>query len=174
MMTVPTRLGLCLLGYLHWAFGNLYEIIVFSPNLLFAINQEAALERVRLLFRISAPFYYFLPWSALTLLLTLATGWRVYRDCQRRPAELAATQHWLCFGVLTAVGAGLLTWYLIVAFNLTLYVGTAAYPPEELHTLLWRNTYVGLLRLVLVAGAAVFVFKAWRASERPGAYLPST
>ena len=109
----------CSAGFLHWLFGNLYETIVFSPNLILATDRIAVLTNIRALFKISAPYYYYLPWSPLSILLTIYL-WFVIRR-----THVVQARRWINYSVGSAISAGLLTWYIIVAFNLTLWVGSA-------------------------------------------------
>lgn len=156
-MTVITRLLLaCLVGFMHWFFGNLYEIIVFTPNTLFTPDRVAVLAHIRGLFQVSAPYYYFLPWSPLSI---LATVWLWF---MLRRTDLAEVRRWITFAVFWAISAGVVTGYTIVHFNLTLWVGSAQYTPAELDTLLWLNTAVALCRLGLVGATAYCLYRTAR------------
>lgn len=150
------QLLLSLVGFLHWLFGNLYEVIVFSPNLLLSDNQVATLTSIRNLFQVSAPYYYYLPWSPLSVGLTVYLWFRLRR------VDAPAVKRWINAAAMSALSAGLLTWYIIVTFNLTLYVGSATYREAELNRMLWLNVLVGNCRLLAVGLTAYFLFKAYQ------------
>ncbi|MFD2574370.1 hypothetical protein ACFSUS_27290 [Spirosoma soli] len=140
---------ICLVGFVHWFFGNLYEAVVLSPNLILADDRVAMLAASRQLFSVSAPYYYYLPWSPLAIGLTVYLWFRL------RQTEFVPARPWITYAAVFAISAGLVTGYIIATFNLTLWVGSAPYSEAELARLIWQNTAVALFRLGLI-GATIF------------------
>jgi hypothetical protein len=145
-----------MLGFAHWFFGNLYEAVVLSPNALFAHSQAAALENIRELFRISAPYYYFLPWSPLSILLVIFLYAKVHRTAHR------SLRRWAGTAALLASAVGGLTYYIITRFNLVLWVGTARVSEAELHPMILLNVGLGNLRVVLQAAVLYCLYRCLR------------
>lgn len=57
-------------GYAHWFFGNLYERVVFYPNLQRGDTAETILS-LRALFEFGSPTLYFVPVTIVALAATL-------------------------------------------------------------------------------------------------------
>ena len=152
--------ALSLLGFLHWFFGNLYEAIVLSPNMWWADSQSAMLENIRQVFHISAPYYYYLPWSPLSLLLVFYLFFHV----RHHPNPLL--KKWVGVAMATAIVAGALTYYIIVTFNLTLWVGHGPVSAPRLASMVRASFWVGTARMLVVAATAYSLYRCLRLSIR--------
>jgi hypothetical protein len=134
-----------LIGFTHWFFGNLYEAVVFSPNILFASSKVAILENVRKLFHFSAPYYYFLPWSPVSILLVIILYVKIHRD------GTSMLKKWVRAAMLLAIATGGLTYVIITKYNLSLWVETRKLLEAEIKEMVIDNLILGNLRLVMVA-----------------------
>jgi hypothetical protein len=134
-----------LIGFAHWFFSNLYEAVVFSPNILFASSKVAILENVRELFHISAPYYYFLPWSPVSILLVII----LYIKIQSK--GVSNLKKWVRAAMLLAIATGGLTFVIITKYNLSLWVGTRKLSEAEIKEMVIDSLILGNLRLVMVA-----------------------
>lgn len=156
MKTTIKLLFICLLGFLHWFFGNLYEIVILTPNMLLADDQTEMLTMTRKLFRVSPPYFYYLPWGPLSI------GLAVYLWFRLRKTDSVEVRGWMTWATGFALSAGLVTWYIIVYFNLTLWIGSGQYSAAELNALIWQNTAVALFRVGLVGSTLYCLYRTTR------------
>ncbi len=156
MKALIRLLFVCLLGFLHWFFGNLYETLILTPNVLFADDQVAMLAIIRKLFTVSPPYNYYLPWGPLSI------GLAVYLWFRLRQTDSVEIHRWMAYAAGFAVSAELVTWYIIVEYNQTLWVGSGQYSATELNALIWENTAVALFRIGLVGATIYCLYRTTR------------
>jgi len=147
---------LALLGMLQWLFGNLYEEVVIAPN--WVVDTPLQLARLHGLFTRTSPTTYFVPISFIAPVL----GWiahALHRDGvairELRRASAAAL-------LASALNA-----YIVGTIVLTVFGDDyASVPPDRLHALCVRWNVLNGARMVLVAGAAYWLFAAFRRLDR--------
>ncbi|WP_020603893.1 hypothetical protein [Spirosoma spitsbergense] len=149
-------LFICLLGFLHWFFGNLYDTLILTPNVLLADDQVAMLGIVWRLFSVSPPYYYYLPWGPLSI------GLVVYLWFRLRRTNSVQVRRWITYATGFAISAGVVTWYIIVHYNLTLWVGSGQYSATELSALIRENTVVALFQIGLVGATVYCLYRTTR------------
>jgi hypothetical protein len=142
-----------LLGFAHWFFGNLYETIVLSPNILLATSKLEVLENIRDLFHISAPYYYFLPWSPISILLVVILYGKAYHISEPLLRKWAASAMYL------AIAAGVVTYFIITKYNVVLWIGNRKLSEDELQEMILANFFIGNLRLILILGVLYCLYK---------------
>ena len=142
-----------MLGFLHWLFGNLYEAIVFSPNFIFSQNKLQALEHVRELFKVSPPYFYYLPWSGISILLVIALYFVV------KPTKQQSLIKWTSFATIGAILSGIITYFIVTKFNLDIWVGHKQMTEAEFSPIVWTNFLFSLLRIMVVVFTLIGLYK---------------
>lgn len=138
----------------HWFFGNLYEKVVLTPNILFGSIPDG----IRLwnqLSWLSNPIYYFQPLN--TILLVLA--WVVSRYSTKLDIPHQFADRRVAIGVTVAWAFTVL---IVTQVNLTLYFlqpGTSGLPIEQTYYL---GFGLGLCRLVAEGYALAWAVRAIR------------
>ncbi|GAA2635527.1 hypothetical protein SMC26_08345 [Actinomadura fulvescens] len=143
------------IGLAYWLFGNLYEAIVFSPN--WVRDSPDQFTRLDGFFTVTGPTLYFVPLTPLVLVLVWLLWWR-NRDEDLVPdyrrAALAAL-------ILTA-----LTAYIVAAVVSQMFGADALARPENLNAAAWRWNVLNIVRMILTAATAWFMFNAFRKLDR--------
>lgn len=137
------------LGLAYWFFGNLYEAIVFSPN--WVVDTPAQMARLDEFFVNTGPTLYFVPLTMVTcvlvwVLLLVNREPSVRRDYRR--AGVAAL-------VLTVLNAVIVTTVVTKLFSV-----------DGDRTLAWTWNGLNVVRMVLTATTATFLFNAFRRLDR--------
>jgi hypothetical protein len=149
---------LAVLGLSWWFFGNLYEAFVISPN--WVVDAPAQLERLHGFFVRTSPTAYFVPVTPLAMLLAWALTFTNRRPEARRAYRIAS----VIGAAAMAVNA------LIVGTLITRLFGDAYRSfGEELSVLAWTWNGLNVVRMVLTASTAAFLFSAFRALDRADA-----
>lgn len=142
------------MGFTHWFFVNLYEAVVFSPNILFANSKVAILENVRELFHISAPYYYFLPWSPVSVLLVIILYVKIQSD------GTSMLRKWVRAAMLLAITTGGLTYVISTKYNLSLWLGNRKLSEAEIKEMVIDSLILCNLRLVIVAAILYCLYRS--------------
>lgn len=137
-----------LYGLAMWFFGNLYEGIVLSPNLL--SDTVRKLQIWNQYFTLTNPIFYFVP---LTHLAVVAIWVIVLR--KKYPSEVGKP---LRIAAVSLVIAETVTLFIITQLNLQLFFGSFDPAVTELKVLQWN--ILNMVRVALVGTATLSVFQA--------------
>lgn len=147
------RMGVWLLTA-HWFFGNLYEKVVLTPNILFGSIPEG----IRLWNQLSwltNPIYYFQPLNTVLLVFV----WLVSRYSAKMGTAHQLADRRVAVGVTVA---WVLTVLIVTQVNLKLY-----FLPLDADRLTIEETYylgfvLGFLRLIAEGYALIYSIRAVR------------
>jgi hypothetical protein len=154
--SVQLRLTLAaLIGMAYWLFGNLYEAVVFSPN--WVDDSPAQFTRLDKFFTVTTATLYFVPLTMIAVVLVWVLWWRnrdsdLARDHRR--AGIAAI-------VLAALNA-----YIVAAVIPRMFGADALAHPENLNAAAWQWNILNIVRMLLTATTAYFLFNAFRKLDR--------
>ncbi|WP_078312924.1 MULTISPECIES: DUF1772 domain-containing protein [unclassified Mycobacterium] len=147
-------------GIAMWFFGNLYEAIVIGPNI--AGDTKEQLKAFQQFTEVTNPVYYYIPLTQIAAITLIV--WFV-RTPRRAPEKLS-----LFLACLVEIAAVVLSVYVIVKLNMTLFFGALGESPSELHQLALQWNMLNLVRVVLTAIALLFAMRAlrlvWQSSGR--------
>jgi hypothetical protein len=147
-------------GIAMWFFGNLYEAIVIGPNI--AGDTKEQLKAFQQFTEVTNPVYYYIPLTQIAAISLIV--WFV-RTPRGAPEKLS-----LFLACLAEIAAVVLSVYVIVELNTTLFFGALGETPGELHQLALQWNMLNLVRVVLTAIALLFSMRAlrliWQTSGR--------
>ncbi|MGH3722880.1 MAG: anthrone oxygenase family protein [Mycobacterium sp.] len=147
-------------GIAMWFFGNLYEAIVIGPNI--AGDSKEQLKAFQQFTEVTNPVYYYVP---LTLVAAITLIVWFVRTPFRAPEKVS-----LLLACVAEIAAVILSVYVIVKLNMTLFFGSLGETPRELHDLALQWNVLNLVRVVLTAVALLFALRAlrlvWQSSVR--------
>ncbi|GLW08100.1 hypothetical protein Misp01_32300 [Microtetraspora sp. NBRC 13810] len=150
-----SALSVCITALLcMWLFGNLYEAIVWNPQLIADPRPGSLVGE----FAAGSPVYYYLPWTPVSLVLAVVLRARFGRDAPPRVRRAwNAALGCLALGVFTKVA-------LITRVNPTFR--DAAVPAEVVRgqAVLWA---FGNGLVIAVVTVAVVLLTAWRRPSGP-------
>ncbi|SEH03252.1 hypothetical protein SAMN05444920_13456 [Nonomuraea solani] len=146
------------LGMAYWLFGNLYEAVVFSPN--WVRDSPAQIARLDGFFSVTSATVYFVPLTQLALVLVWVLWWR------NRDGDLARDHR---RAGIAAIVLAVLNAY-IVATVLPRLFGAGALP-EGLNAAAWQWNVLNVVRMVLTATTAYYLFAAFRKLDRRSGQL---
>jgi hypothetical protein len=143
------------LGLAYWFFGNLYEEVVFSPN--WVADSPAQLQRLHEFFVHTSPAWYFMPLTAIATVLVWIL-WALNRSSTVRAEYRRAG----LFALLATAVNLLIVGTVITKLFAADYLAHAA----ELNAYCWRWNVLNVLRMLLVATTATYLFNAFRKLDR--------
>ena len=143
-------LTFALLGSAHWFFGNVYEAVVYVPNMPLYFEGVMRTGRPMFVKGGAAPLHYYIPFGPLTVLLL----WAALIIGKSLPAPL---HNCLLAAALLLTAAGALTAYIVARLNLGLFyeVQTEA---AVVTALLRRWTLLNYVRIGLVGASLSLAF----------------
>jgi len=142
-------------GLAQWFFGNLYEAIVFSPNWI--TDSENQMRRLHAFFVNTSPTWYFMPLSALTTLLV----WLLFAFNR---SHVLRREYGRAGGF--ALAATLLNVFIVTTLITKLFGADYLSHRADLTAYCWRWNVLNVLRMLLVATTAVYLFNAFRRLDR--------
>ena len=151
-------LGATIIGFAHWFFGNLYETVVLTPNLL-GLGPHS-LELWQAFFKYSDPIYNFIPLNPITLFVTLTAVVLAWPGVAQR-------RWWLGWLAFFALCTGLLTLYIVTQINLKVYFGPLSSDSEWLRSIQQLSAFLSVLRVLAEAGALYSAIRAFSLTPRP-------
>ncbi|MBA0048014.1 DUF1772 domain-containing protein [Mycobacterium sp. NPDC050853] len=151
-------------GIAMWFFGNLYEAIVIGPNI--AGDTKEQLKAFQQFTEVTNPVYYYIPLTQIAAITLIV--WFV-RTPRRAPEKLS-----LFLACLAEIAAVVLSVYVIVKLNTTLFFGALGETPSELHQLALQWNILNLVRVVLTAIALLFAMRALRLIWQTSGRHPAT
>lgn len=140
--------AVALLGVSMWAFGNLYEAIVVTPNLL--VDPVAKAQAWREHFSLTSPAYFHLHVPLLGAVAALMLAWHLRRTVLRRSALTA--------GALIVLALAL-SGYIIGAINLRLFYGDLAMIAPALPAMPWQWNVLNAIRVLLLASGVAALLR---------------
>ncbi len=143
------------IGMAYWLFGNLYEAIVFSPNWI--EDSPAQFARLHGFFGNTSPTLYFVPLTQLATILVWVLWRRNRHDEARRDYRRAGVAALL----LTA-----LTVYIVAMLIPVMFGDDYLADPDRLHATAWQWNALNVLRMILTATTAWYLFSAFRKLDR--------
>jgi hypothetical protein len=166
LMVAKTLTLIALVGMLHWLFGNLYEAVVFSPNMV--LDTAVQLDRMHGLFARTSPATYFVPVS----FVAPALAWAAHAFHRDRAVTSDFRRASVFAALATALNAFIVATTVIVLFASDYRTHSAT----ELHALCVRWNVLNAVRIALCAGTAFWLFAAFRKLDRLalGAATPAT
>jgi len=143
------------LGMAYWLFGNLYEAVVFSPNWI--RDSPAQFTRLHEFFTVTTATVYFVPLTMLALVLVWVLWWR------NRDADLAADHR---RAGIAAIALAALNAYIVSIVLPKLFGANALARPDNLNAAAWQWNVLNILRMLLTATTAYYLFRAYRKLDR--------
>lgn len=153
-----------LFGIALWFFGNLYEAVVIGPNI--AGDSKEQLKAFQQFTVVTNPVYYYIPLTQIAAITLIVWFVRTPRKAPEKISLLLA-----CVAEILAV---VLSVYVIVRLNMTLFFGSLGESPGELHRLALQWNVLNLVRVVLTAIALLYALRALRLIWQSCARHPST
>ncbi|ALR10662.1 anthrone oxygenase family protein [Mycobacteroides saopaulense] len=139
-------------GIAMWFFGNLYEAIVIGPNI--AGDSKEQLKAFQQFTEVTNPVYYYIPLTQIAAITLIV--WFVHTP-RKAPEKLS-----LFLACVAEIAAVVLSVYVIVKLNTTLFFGSLGETPSELHRLALQWNMLNLVRVALTAIALVYAMRALR------------
>jgi hypothetical protein len=143
------------IGMAYWMFGNLYEAVVFSPN--WVRDSPAQFVRLNEFFSVTGPTLYFIPVTAIAIVLVWVLWWR------NRDGELAGDYR---RAGQTAVVLAALTVYIVAALIPQMFGADPPTDPASLQSAAWQWNILNVFRMLLAATTAYYLFGAFRKLDR--------
>jgi hypothetical protein len=140
---VAALAALAMLGLAQWFFGNLYEAVVTAPNWRVGFEYEALTGRSQNAGR-AVRYYVPTTWIAAVLLwVATAMGWRSQPGARR----------WLAAASTASLTAVLLSVYIVIQLNMTLFLGPPVHDVDSVRPLMeeWQALNWGRVALVAIA-----------------------
>ena len=144
-------LGFAILTQLQWLFGNIYEEIL-TPNSITA--SVASLNCYNAFFRITEPYYYYVPLTQLGWLCLVAVAFS-----SGTPGGL---RRLLRYAALFGSFAVALTIFIVVGYNMRMFFGPVARLGSAVHRLYLEWALLNALRIVLVGVECFLAIRAYR------------
>jgi hypothetical protein len=139
---------LILLGYLHWFFSNFYELMVFTPNVIFSDSISSSIKLIQQFWSVTQPPWYFLPWNPLTIFFTwvlILRGWANYSS-DAKPYIKAL--------LISSIAITAVTAYIIINVNTKFYFDEIRLSETDViyyfHIGLWLGNLRILLELLII------------------------
>ncbi|GAB3410157.1 hypothetical protein [Flindersiella endophytica] len=143
------------LGMAYWLFGNLYEAVVFSPN--WVHDSPAQFTRLHEFFSVTTATVYFVPLTLLALALVWLLWWR------NRDRDLAADHR---HAGIVAIALAALNVYIVSMVIPKMFGADALAHPDNLNAAAWQWNILNVVRMLLTAMTAYYLFRAFRKLDR--------
>jgi len=148
-----TFLIIALFGLSLTFFGNLYEYVVFIPNLI-GLGGMKGLMAFRAFFVFSNPVYFYIPLGMIGFVSTFIA----YAQIRGRSTKL---NKWLKNGTVFGVITILLTVIIVTQFNLKLFFGVFPINYSNLPMTLFIYYVIAFIRLIFDGLTLYRVFRAY-------------
>ncbi len=141
-----------LFGITLWFFGNLYEGVVITPNLL--IDPIRKIYNWQQFFTVTNPIFFYIPLVPIAVLITFVLYFKTSREKTVLKTYLRSATIYLIF----AFGVGI---FIVTQINLKLFFGDITKFSADVYKLsvLWNVLNIG--RVILLAFAIYHVFNAY-------------
>jgi hypothetical protein len=150
--TYANLLLFALLGIALWFFGNLYEGIVITPNLL--IDPTRKIYYWREFFRITNPIFFYIPLAPAAILSSFV----LYFKTPKEKIVLKRYLRYATFFLSIALAVGV---FIISQINLKLFYGHIVKNSTEIYRLSVLWNLLNILRVILLAFTIYYVFNAY-------------
>jgi hypothetical protein len=141
-----------LLGIAHWFFGNLYEGIVITPNLL--SDSIGKIHHWQAFFKFTNPVFFYLPLTPIAALTTFVLYFKTANESTFLKRHLAYASVFLIF----ALGLGI---FIITQINFKLFFGNIERFSADIYYLSVLWNILNLVRVILLAFTIYHLFKAY-------------
>ena len=140
-----------------WFFGNLYEAIVITPNIL--ENSIQRLHSFQAFFVVTNPVFFYVPISQLAIIAIVIVYFKT-------PVRMIELKRKLKRAVIFLLIAFVLSIYIITQINMKLFFGDLEKYASEVPTkaLLWN--ILNIIRLILLATSLTYIFKSYIQVQR--------
>jgi hypothetical protein len=141
-----------LLGICLWFFGNLYEGIVITPNLL--TDSIKKIYHWQQFFTITNPVFFYIPFVPMAIVTTFFLYFKTTKETPILKRALAYAAIFLAL----ALGLGI---FIITQINLKLFFGNMEKCSPDIHQLSVLWNILNMIRVILLAFTVYHVFNAY-------------
>lgn len=149
----PNLLLFALFGIVMWFFGNLYEGIVITPNLL--SNPAERMQHWQHFFVITNPIFFYIPIAPIAILATVIQYFKTIRE------KIVLRKH-MRYACVFLIFAFVVSIFIISQINLKLFYGNIeAMSPGTIYKLsiLWNS--LNIVRLLFLGLTIYHLFQAY-------------
>jgi hypothetical protein len=150
--TYANLLLFALLGITLWFFGNLYEGIVITPNLL--IDPIGKMYNWQKFFTVTNPIFFYIPLVPIAVLTTIV----LYFKTPKEKIVLKRHLKYAAIFLIFALGVGI---FIITQINFRLFFGNIEKISGEIYKLAVLWNLLNIVRVILLAFTIYHVFKAY-------------
>jgi len=141
-----------LFGFTLWFFGNLYEGVVITPNLL--VDPVKKIYNWQGFFTITNPIFFYIPLAPMAVLAAFVLYFKTSKETAILKRHLGAAIVFLTF----ALGLGI---FIITQINLRLFFGNIEKLSAEIYKLSVLWNLLNIVRVILLAFVIYHVFNAY-------------
>lgn len=142
----------CLFSICMWFFGNLYEAIVLTPNLL--VDSAQKIYSWRALFTVTNPSFFYIPLSPIAVILIII----LFFKTDKKEIMLKKHLRYACISLLLATALGI---YIITQINLKLFFAHGDIAQSDAYKLALRWNMLNAIRIILLVFAIYGLFHAY-------------
>jgi hypothetical protein len=141
-----------LFGSCLWFFGNLYEGIVITPNLL--TDSVKKMYYWQQFFTITNPAFFYIPLVPMAIVTTFF----IYFKTTKEKSVLKRNLAYAVIFLALALGSGI---FIITQINLKLFFGNIEKFSPDIHQLSVLWNVFNIIRVILLAFTIYYVFNAY-------------